>query len=295
MEQILAVAADWWWIAPAVVGAGAVSYGALTTSRRRARRLEVDAARHHERAARAALVAARAQTRSAQAEVLAARAQTYPPVAGAPDAAAARRAHQAAKDAQRAASLLVRATHARTKAALQRYHSASKADPLPLQRLMAADDAVTARWMEYETDAARALAFPQLLDARHPATLAFLRAHREARRLRPAAEQTRVMPVEFARYSAAVRAAELAFDAAERAAIAAARGELPEPARTTGSAFVEAAVAFSEAATDRLRTIRWREVLGSAPPPTAAPSPSERPAEGVWPVPSRTSKPSGSP
>ena len=57
---------------------------------------------------------------------------------------------------------------------------------LPLARLMAGDDAVTARWMEYETDAARQLAFPAMSDARVPQTAAFLSEHRTARALRPA-------------------------------------------------------------------------------------------------------------
>ena len=58
VEPVLLFVESWWWIAPVAAGAGAAGYAGLTTNRRRARRLELDAARHEERRAYRELVAA---------------------------------------------------------------------------------------------------------------------------------------------------------------------------------------------------------------------------------------------
>ena len=121
------------------------------------------------------------------------------------------------------------------RATIAQYHAATAADPLPIERLFAAHDAVVARWMAYETDVAKALAYPQLSDTRQPATLAFLRAYREAQQLRPASARERIPPEQFLAYRDAVRALEAAFDEAERQAGAAlptggaAHGDLADP------------------------------------------------------------------
>lgn len=227
MESILLIIEGWWWVAPAALGAGAATYTGLTTTRRRARRLELDGARHDEMRAHRALIATRALVADAQAGVLTARASSGPSslstaLIGTPAMVEAKRQLQVAKLAEKSATLALRATRARVKATRVSYLSASGADPLPIERLFASHDAVTARWMAYETDIAKALAYPQLTDANQPATIAFLRRQREAQQLRPAVTD-RVTPEQYAAYRAAVAAVADAFDEAERQAGAAPR------------------------------------------------------------------------
>lgn len=185
----------------------------LTTGRRRARRLELDAARHEESQAYRALVAAKAQVRTAQADVLAARSRSD--VSAAP--LRAKRALQSARDAERAASFALRASRARVRASYAEYRAHSSDEPLPLERLYAAHDAVNGRWLAYETDVDKALSFPQLTDPQHPPTVVFLRAQREAQFLRPTPGR-RVAPAEFVAYRAAVAAMDEALTEAERSA-----------------------------------------------------------------------------
>ena len=190
----------------------------LTTGRRRARRLELDAARHEESQAYRALVAARAQVRVAQADVLAARSR----IAARSRTTGmvpleAKRALQAARNAEKSAAYALRASRARVKASYTQYRAASTAEPLPIERLHTAQDAVNARWLSYETDVDKALAYPQLTDSRHPATVAFLHAQREAQWLRPTAGR-RIAPEEYVRYRDAVAAMDAALTEAERQA-----------------------------------------------------------------------------
>lgn len=213
MEPILLVLGNWWWVAPATVAAGAGAYGALTTGRRRARRLELDAARHEESVAYRALVSAKARVRTAQAEVLAARARSG--VSAAP--IDAKRALHSAREAEKSASFALRASRARVKASYAEYRAQTAAEPLPIERLYAAHDAVNARWLSYETDVDKALAYPAVTDPRHPATVAFLRAQREAQFVRPTAG-TRVAPAQFVAYRAAVTEMDAALVEAERQA-----------------------------------------------------------------------------
>jgi len=242
VEPILLIVESWWWVVPAAAGAGTATYAGLTTRRRRARRLELDAARREESHASRALIAARARVKDAQADVLAARATSGAPPLGSallgsalmgtplmstPETIEARRNLQAAKLAERSASFALRASRTRVKAVAAHYHAASGTDPLPIEKLFAAHDAVVARWMVYETDPTKAIDFPQLSDARHPATNAFFLAQREAQRLRPASARDRIPPQQFLDYRDAVRALEAAFDEAERQAGAAERPPLP--------------------------------------------------------------------
>lgn len=185
----------------------------LTAGRRRDRRLELDAARHEEGQAYRALIAAKAQVRTAQADVLAARSQSG--ISAAP--IQAKRALQAARDAEKAAAFALRASRARVKASYAQYRANSSAEPLPIERLYAAHDAVNARWLEYETDVDKALAFPQLTDAQHPATVAFLRAQREAQFVRPTPGR-RVAPAQFVAYRRAVASMDETLTEAERQA-----------------------------------------------------------------------------
>ena len=213
VEPILLILGGWWWVAPATIAAGAGAYGALTTGRRRARRLELDAARHEESEAYRALVSAKAQVRTAQADVLTARARSG--VSAAP--IEAKRALNSAREAEKAASFALRASRARVKASYAQYRAQTSAEPLPIERLYAAHDAVNARWLSYETDIDKALAYPAVTDPRHPATVAFLRAQREAQFLRPT-PGTRVAPAQFVAYRTAVAGLDAALAEAERQA-----------------------------------------------------------------------------
>jgi hypothetical protein len=229
--MILLFVESWWWVAPAAAGAGAATYAGVTARGRRARRLELDAARREVSLAYRALISARAHVREAQAGVLSARAASGfaslgDALLGTPATNEARRQLQEAKRAEKSASLMLRARRARVRATTAQYHAASAADPLPIQRLFVAHDAVVARWMSYETDVAKAIAYPRMSDTREPATLAFFRAYREAQRLRPASARERIPPERFLEYRDAVGAMAAAFDEAERNAGA---GE-PRPA-----------------------------------------------------------------
>jgi len=86
----------------------------------------------------------------------------------------------------------------------------------PLQKLMATHDAVTARWLEYELDVAKLIAFPAMSDGRQPLTAAFLRAKKIADRARPESATARVSAEQLAEYRAAVTDYEVAFELAER-------------------------------------------------------------------------------
>lgn len=96
------------------------------------------------------------------------------------------------------------------------------AAPMPLaaptdgqQRLIAAQDAVTHRWLEYELDATKLITYPAMSDGRQPLTAAFLRAKKAADNLRPAEGET-LSPERLREYRDAVTDYEVAFDVAER-------------------------------------------------------------------------------
>ena len=90
------------------------------------------------------------------------------------------------------------------------------AAPTQLERLLAAHDAVTARWLEYELDVAKLIAFPAMSDGRQPLTAAFLRAKKIADGLRPASVKARITKDQLTEYRNAVTDFEVAFDVAER-------------------------------------------------------------------------------
>lgn len=217
MEPVFAVFEAWWWAAPAAVGLGGVSYGALTAGRRRARRVEVDAARQEVTAAHAAIIMARANARAAHARMLTAQADTGTWLPGFLSAPEAYRELQAAKRAQRAAVTTLRAKRMAVSAARARMAAATR-DPsaAPLTALMSRHDAVTARWLDYETDVAKLIAFPQMTDARHPSTAAFLVRRAQASDLRPPSARARITPAEFVAYRDAVGALEASFAVAEQ-------------------------------------------------------------------------------
>ncbi|MDW4574518.1 hypothetical protein R8Z57_17215 [Microbacterium sp. M3] len=253
MEPILLIVSTWWWIAPAAAGAGAATYAGLTTRVRRARRLELDAARHEESLAYRALVAAKARVRTAQADVMTSKSQ---PAHRAYDA---RRELQVAKQAEKTASLELRASRSRVKAGYSQYRASSAHDPLPIERLYAAHDAVNARWLAYETDVDKALAHPQMTDSRHPATVVFLRAQREALAKRPTLRD-RVTPEQYVEYRLAVQDLTAAFDEAERQAGVPGAARAASPGATAAAGISAAAVAIADLA-DRLPALIARMPL----------------------------------
>jgi hypothetical protein len=130
-----------------------------------------------------------------------------------------------------------------------------------LERLFATHDAVTARWLEYELDVAKIIAFPAMSDGRQPLTAAFLRAKRVADGLRPASSKAKLTKEQLAEYRNAVADFEVAFDVAER-----------DARRLRDSGFTEVerkrldtakkllTVAIDEAATPAERQLAYRRV-----------------------------------
>ncbi|WP_238707010.1 hypothetical protein [Microbacterium lushaniae] len=94
--------------------------------------------------------------------------------------------------------------------------AAPESQAAQLERLFAAHDAVTARWLDYELDVAKLIAFPAMSDGRQPLTAAYLRAKRVADGLRPASAKARLTHQELTEYRNAVTDYEVAFDVAER-------------------------------------------------------------------------------
>ena len=75
---------------------------------------------------------------------------------------------------------------------------------------------MTRRWLDYELDVAKIIAFPAMSDGRQPLTAAFLRAKRIADGLRPASAKAKLTREQLAEYRNAVADFEVAFDVAER-------------------------------------------------------------------------------
>lgn len=87
-----------------------------------------------------------------------------------------------------------------------------------ISRLMVTHDEVSRRWLEYELDAAKLIAFPTMSDGRDPHTAAFLRAKKVADSLRPTSPEARVDAETYAEYRDAVHDFEVAFDVGEQEA-----------------------------------------------------------------------------
>ncbi|WHE36311.1 hypothetical protein [Microbacterium sp. BDGP8] len=229
MDPILMLAAEWWWIAPAGASAGALGWAGLRRGRPSQRRLELDAAQLDLRRAQQAVTHARAQLKVARAELMRAQAEKATPRATAGAVPEARRRLQIAERQARAAVAELKARRAGVQAARAMMPTSRKeVDRMPLARLMAEHDVLLARWMDYETDAAKAIGFPMMLDARWPPMDLFLREHQQASWLRPASRDVRMSPADYSAYREAVRRATQAFDAAERAARQGTPRELPE-------------------------------------------------------------------
>lgn len=233
MDPFWAVVAELWWIAPVIVGAGAVIVlGARRGAAAGGRRLGYDAARLDLQAAQRVATEARLAVRVARAELAGRVAGRAAGSAHPVEVSDARRALRDAEAGAKAASAAVRARRAQVDAA--RADLALNADPhrRPLPRAIAAHDAVVARWMAYETDPAKLIAYPTIGDAGDPSTAAFLLALDEARQARPDPAR-RIAPAEFGAYRDAVTRLERAFDTAERDARARAEGRDPERERAS--------------------------------------------------------------
>ncbi|MGN8553224.1 UNVERIFIED_CONTAM: hypothetical protein OHV15_11635 [Microbacterium sp. SLM126] len=142
---------------------------------------------------------------------------------------------------------------------------APKTAPVPtgtqLERLFAAHDAVTARWLDYELDVAKIIAFPAMSDGRQPLTAAFLRAKRIADGLRPASAKARLSKDQLAEYRNAVADFEVAFDVAERDARRIKDSSFTEVERKRlDTAKQLLSVAIDQAATPAERQLAYRRV-----------------------------------
>src|SRR5690606_11915685 len=85
-----------------------------------------------------------------------------------------------------------------------------------LERLFAEHDEISARWLDYELDVAKLIAFPAMSDGRQPLTAAFLRAKKTADALRPASADAKVTEQQVSEYLDAVGNYAVAFEIAEK-------------------------------------------------------------------------------
>lgn len=85
-----------------------------------------------------------------------------------------------------------------------------------LERLFTEHDEITARWLDYELDVAKLIAFPAMSDGRQPLTAAFLRAKKTADALRPASSEKKISEQRITEYLDAVGNYAVAFEIAER-------------------------------------------------------------------------------
>ncbi|WP_127473673.1 hypothetical protein [Microbacterium sulfonylureivorans] len=130
-----------------------------------------------------------------------------------------------------------------------------------LERLFATHDGVTARWLDYELDVAKIIAFPAMSDGRQPLTAAFLRAKRIADGLRPASAKARLTKEQLAEYRSAVADFEVAFDVAERDARRIKDSSFTEVERKRlDTAKQLLTVAIDQAATPAERQLAYRRV-----------------------------------
>lgn len=139
----------------------------------------------------------------------------------------------------------------------------TKASPTQpqVEKLFAEHDAVTARWLDYELDVAKLIAYPTISDGRQPLTAAFLRAKKTADRLRPASPKAHLTDQELAAYAAAVTDYEVAFDVAEREARRLKDSDFSETERKRlATAQQLLSVAVDNAATPAERQVAYKRV-----------------------------------
>ena len=130
-----------------------------------------------------------------------------------------------------------------------------------LERLFSEHDEITARWLDYELDVAKLIAFPAMSDGRQPLVAAFLRAKKTADALRPDAADARVTEQQVSEYLDAVGAYAVAFEIAERDARRLRDSTFTEPERKRlDRAQQLLKVAVDESATQAERNVAYRRV-----------------------------------
>lgn len=130
-----------------------------------------------------------------------------------------------------------------------------------IQRLFDTHDGVTKRWLDYELDVAKLIAYPAMSDGRQPLTAAFLRAKKFADGLRPASSKARLTKEQFTEYRDAVTDYEVAFDLAERDAKRLKDSSFTETERKRlATAQQLLGVAVDQAATAAERQVAYRRV-----------------------------------
>lgn len=314
VDPIWASIAEFWWVGASAAGAGTVGWIGLRRQRSAgSRRLALHAARHDLREARNAITGSRVGVRVARAELARVQAERAASRATPADVSTARRRLQQAQREVRAAHADVRLRRIQVSAARAMVPRAkSSVEDLPLARLMALHAGIEHQWLDYETDPAKRIAFPAMSDVRMPATAAYLSARAEASRLRPPTATTRMTPVEFARYRAAVEELGRAFERAEREAWREA-GATGAPGASGGDLhWVEVAQSVAQTVISRsgeaiarvaesktwVRARPEQADVAPAPPPggsssdsPTAPTSEPRRSGTIWPVPSRTARP----
>lgn len=127
--------------------------------------------------------------------------------------------------------------------------------------LTADHDAITARWLDYELDVAKLIAFPAMSDGRQPLTAAFLRAKRAADSQRPPRVDAPVTPDQLASYRAAVVEYGTTFDIAESDARRVRHaGFAPDERQRLDRAQHLLTVALDESATAAERQVAYKRV-----------------------------------
>ncbi|WP_278103273.1 hypothetical protein AB0870_00405 [Microbacterium proteolyticum] len=129
-----------------------------------------------------------------------------------------------------------------------------------LRRVEAQHDDVTHRWLDYELDVSKLIAYPAMSDGRQPLTAAFLRAKKVADNLRPAAGET-PSPERAKEYRDAVTDYEVAFELAERdARRVKAAAFTPDERKRLETAQQLLGVAVDQAASPNERQVAYRRV-----------------------------------
>ncbi|WP_241795784.1 hypothetical protein [Microbacterium sp. C5A9] len=130
-----------------------------------------------------------------------------------------------------------------------------------LERLFAEHDEITARWLDYELDVAKLIAYPAMSDGRQPLVAAFLRAKKIADALRPASADASVTERQVSEYLDAVGAYAVAFEIAEKDARRLRDSTFTEPERKRlDRAQQLLKVAVDESATQAERNVAYRRV-----------------------------------
>ncbi len=130
-----------------------------------------------------------------------------------------------------------------------------------LERLFAEHDEITARWLDYELDVAKLIAFPAMSDGRQPLTAAFLRAKKIADTLRPASATASISEREVSEYLDAVGDYAVAFEVAERDARRLRDSTFTEPERKKLERAQQLLkVAVDDAATQAERNVAYKRV-----------------------------------